>query len=88
MLYKEIIKTLAARRGEDLFRLAESLGIKPNTLYQRLKTSWNPHVHEMKQMLDELGYEIAFVPKGFVSGQIAEVCFTPEFPERPSKNEQ
>ena len=84
MLYRDIIKELAAENGLELQDLAERAGVKPNTLYQRLKMSGNPRVREISQLLSELGYELAFVPAGEV-GRNAHFrrCYVPEFPEFP-----
>lgn len=86
MLYKDIIKTLTDEKGKDLQMLAVEVGMKPNTLYQRLKESRNPRIKDMQPILDALGYEIAFVPKGEVSiNKHFSECFVPEFPDKPAR---
>lgn len=88
MLYRDLIRSFANERGIELQILAERIGMKPNTLYQRLKESWNPRVGDMLPILHELGYEMVFVKKDDLErNEKIEVgrVFVPEFPERPTR---
>ena len=87
MLYKEIIKTLCKRNGVEVQELAKKLDIARNTFYIRLRDSWNPGLKDTAAMLDELGYEVVFAPKGFATNNkvASEVCFIPELPMKPTR---
>ena len=88
MLYRDIVKKLARGRALTLDELAKSMGLKSQSaLSMRLKDSWNPGMRDAQEMLDKLGYEIVFAPKGMVtnSRDLRETCYVPEFPERGSK---
>lgn len=88
MFYRDIIKTLVKRRGTTIEKLAHAIGLKSQAaLSQRLKDSWNPGMADCQELLDKLGYEIAFVPKGMVSDNrdFQVDCFVPEFPEKQKK---
>ena len=88
MLYRDIIKKLAKRRGITFEQLAEKLGLKrQSTLSVRLKDSWNPGMADTNDLLKELGYEIVFAPLGMVENRknLSESCFVPQFPEKPQK---
>ena len=88
MLYRDLIRAFAEERGIQLQVLAERIGMKSNTLYQRLKESWNPRVGDMLPILHELGYEMVFVKKDDMERNAAirvDSMFVPEFPERPAK---
>lgn len=86
MQYRDIIKELAADNEIDLQELARRVGLKPNTLYQRLKESWNPRVRDMQPLLEALGYEIVFVPVGEIDRNqgLNKKGYRPEFPEKES----
>jgi len=86
MQYRDIIKELAADNDIDLRELANRVGMKPNTLYQRLKESWNPRVKDMQPLLEALGYEIVFVPVGEIERNqgLMKRGYRPEFPEKES----
>lgn len=91
MLYRDLIRSFADERGIQLQVLAERIGMKSNTLYQRLKESWNPRVGDMLPILHELGYEMVFVKKDDLErNEKVEVSklYVPEFPERPVKKNQ
>lgn len=86
MQYRDIIKELAANNEIDLSVLADRVGMKPNTLYQRLKESWNPRVKDMQPLLEALGYEMVFVPIGAMESNqgLKKHGYRPEFPEKSS----
>ena len=87
MLYKEIIKKLAKSRKYKFEDLAKAIGLSGQSrLSTRLSESWNPGMKDSQELLNELGYEIAFVPKGMIekSADLSEICYLPEFPQKPA----
>lgn len=82
---RDVLKKPMKQSGFTQAAFAERVGLKSQqALSGRLANSWNPRMRETGEMLDALGYEIAFVPKGMVerSPALAEVAFVPEFPDR------
>lgn len=88
MLYRDIIKELTKQRGTTISELANKLGLKTQSVLSlRLKDSWNPGIKDTQELLDLLGYEIAFVPKDMIqnSKSLSQSCYIPELPEKPEK---
>lgn len=84
MLYRDIIKKLVKQRCLTLAQLAERVGVKDQpSMSMRLRNSWNPRMRDTMEMLDELGYEIAFLPKGTVANQKThDDWYVPELPDK------
>lgn len=69
MTAKEIIKKLMGEQGKTNADMAQGLGISQAALWDRLNPdkSNNMTVKKLNEMLSQLGYEVAVVPRGGAS---------------------
>lgn len=66
MTAKEIIRTLMGEQNKSNADMAQALGISQAALWDRLnpEKSNNMTVKKLNEMLSQLGYEVAVVPRG------------------------
>jgi DNA-binding phage protein len=57
------IKKLIEKKRVSIYRIAEALGVAPESLYRSLDDGANPEWKRIKALLDYLGYDVKFVKR-------------------------
>jgi len=61
------IRELMRKKGVSVYKVAEDLGVAPESLYRSLDDGSNPEWKRIRVVLDYLGYDVKFVKRKEVS---------------------
>lgn len=64
MKANEAIIAIIEKKGIKKSDMARAFGVRPQSIDNRLNKTANPTISNVNELLDHLGYEIVFAPKG------------------------